>query len=825
MGTNEAERICDVVSTFRALPPWVPPASLLVSVPVFFYGLASFSIHLGDGVNSVPLYWPANALVFTALVRRPTREWPALLLLAAAADFLVYLPLFGVAMAAWVSAADATEILVVACVAGFFPASLRKLSTSQLFLVFGGTALGCAVGATIGVGSLYVEADRPIPQLWLVWTASSLLGYLTLAPALLLFTDRDFRPERNQRYWKEAAFWAALLAVVSYLVFRTELPAAFLVFPIMLSMTFRLRLRGAAASTLIVALISSWLTMEGSGPIATGNLAANAQIHVLQAFLFVCFLTTFPIGIVMERDKLLAAAIAEARAQAEDAGQARGDFLAVVSHEIRTPLNGILGFANLLLDDLRLNKSQRHQVGIIQTSGMALLTLVNDILDFSKIDARALTLEHKPFKLEAFVANSVAIVRGEAEEKGLTMQVSFDDDLARWYSGDEHRLRQILLNLLNNAVKFTDSGSVRLKVCREDSVFPGRDAMRFEVSDTGPGLDTEQQKRLFKPFSQLDSSIRRKYGGSGLGLSISKRLVELMGGEIGVKGELGQGSTFWFSVTLSRAQAPGSPVGTEPSAIARPAKILVAEDLPVNQELICAMLHGAGHSVDVANDGEEAVAAVQNKQYDLVLMDIQMPRLDGLSAARAIRKLPPPANSVPIVAMTAHALSSQIAETQEAGMKGHITKPIFAEELNRAIAAVLGTSGQDVTAATPSEKEEAQGESFFDENIYQGVRASLPPERLKTYLQSLDQQLARALGDSSSDEGLESAAHNIVSQAGMLGFMKMSVAAGKVEEAVRDGKSAGQFLRQARAEATKARRRLRSLIDALDDAKPRHPCD
>ncbi|HWH18122.1 MAG TPA: ATP-binding protein, partial [Allosphingosinicella sp.] len=770
--------------------------------------------------GNVTVFWPANALVFTALVRRPPREWPLLLLVAAGVDFLAYSTAVPSGSAAGLAAADALEILIAAALASRFSAPLRKLSTRELVMVGAVLILACAVAAVIGTPALYQVTGGQLGELWLLWVISDLLGYLTLAPLLLAVTDPELREDWSRGTWVEFALLSVFTAAAAYLTFSIEQPFLFILFPVLLLITYRLRLIGAAAGTFIIAAFASWFTLHGSGPIVAVGINMEASIPVLQAFLFVCFLTTFPAAIVIERDKLLNKALAEAREEAEEAGRAKSDFLATMSHEIRTPLNGIIGFADLLLNDSTLDPARRRQVELIHNSGTALLTVVNDILDFSKIEARMITLEDEPFAIEALVDNSVSILRGAAEEKGLAVNVSFDEDIGDYYRGDELRLRQILLNLLNNAVKFTEAGSVTLRVCKGSTPFPGRDRIRFEVTDTGPGITPEQQDRLFQHFSQADASITRKYGGSGLGLSISKRLVELMGGEIGLTSEVGRGSTFWFEVALPRAGRPKETDRSETQVPERSARILLVEDLPMNQELACAVLSRSGHFVDVANNGEEAIAAVREKEYDLVLMDIQMPRMDGITATREIRRLPPPTGTVPIIAMTANVLPQQVAETKAAGMNGHIAKPIKPAELARAIANIMAErepslGGEGGPMVETKETERLVEAPLFEAGVYEGVRAMLPPERLKPHLQSLDEQLAHAFAEPPSD-GLQAAAHKIVSQAGMLGFAKMSATAREVEEAARAGAVSEPLMRLAAATASRTRERLKTLIEELN---------
>lgn len=417
------------------------------------------------------------------------------------------------------------------------------------------------------------------------------------------------------------------------------------------------------------------------------------------------------------RMRELADRYAEEKERAEDASRAKSEFLAMMSHEIRTPMNGVLGTIGLL-QNTELSKHQYKLVTTARESAEHLLTLINDILDFSKLEAGRIDLEKIDFDLAHLVESAISMMNPRAVMKGLRMSSQMSDATPRFLKGDPGRLRQILFNLAGNAIKFTTKGEVKIIVDSQPQE-DGRHRISIKVRDTGIGIAPDKIKHLFGRFSQADSSIARRFGGTGLGLAISKQLVELMGGRIGVDSAEGEGSTFWFELPLAEGQPveTEAPVQADGPATLRSLRILVAEDNQVNQMVIGMMLRQLGHQVDVVINGIEACEQVQKGPYDLVLMDMQMPEMDGMTATRTIRKLPHASATIPIIALTANAMEGDRERYIAAGMDDYVAKPISLPQLITAMNRVLGRNDQ----AGPDSDTPPPGPAPLDEKAKAGL--------------------------------------------------------------------------------------------------------
>jgi len=491
---------------------------------------------------------------------------------------------------------------------------------------------------------------------------------------------------------------------------------------------------------------------------------------------------------------------------AEHASRSKSRFVAGMSHELRTPLNGLLGYARLLRLDGPLNSVQEKRVDAMLAAGAHLLDMVNRVLDLSEIESDRVELKPVRVEMLATAQACLDIVRPAAVIKGLALSLVVQPDTPSHVTTDATRLRQVLLNLLGNAVKFTQAGSVEIRLA------PGRFAtagVRVEVADTGPGIADRERVHLFQEFERLEAAVMGPVEGAGLGLALSLRLTQLLGGQIGHEHHFGGGSIFWLELPSLETAANVAEDAADEGAAApmrRALRVLVVDDIAMNREIAGAFLETAGHTVVCAEGGAEAVAAVAASLYDVVVMDIRMPEMDGLEATRLIRALPLPKGAVPIVAMTAHAFADQVVECRQAGMNGHVTKPFTPDALTEAVAKAAaarpGACGSFDGAALPdgavdgtqvAERPSVAMLPAFDPVVFARTANLLAPEVLVTSLKTIVARAdiflkqARRGGNGAGDgdaSTLAEMAHTLGGSAGMFGFGQLAFVSKRFEYAV-----------------------------------------
>jgi signal transduction histidine kinase/ActR/RegA family two-component response regulator len=672
---------------------------LTAGVAVSAWGCIISSRQMG-GVASI---WTTNAFLIAGFVTLPKAWRPVFA--AVCAILMICANLYGNADSLGVASLFtlinlAESVGVTLLFSRLCQSRLNTPARLLRFLVLCLAPVALAAGALAGLVVMYL-LQGSFELVTRQWFAASFLGSAVLVPMLLILTRGGLK---GLRISPPAALETALGLVIMFSLFLSpsvveQSAGVILSFPALTLFAFR---RGPkAASVAAFTLGAVFLPLVISRPPSEMLMRVTTfdeRIVLVQLFVAAVFFTALATALAVEEHRRLRRLVERrtvsarrASAVAQAASRAKTEFLATMSHEIRTPMNSIIGFTEVILRRKDLAEETRHQLTMVERSGEALLTVVNDILDFSKVEAGQVLLNPRPSRIDAIARDAVAIVAESAGRKGLALNLELKTPSDVFYLADDHRLRQILLNLLNNAIKFTEAGSIRLEVTAKPAA--GASLIRFSVTDTGIGIPAEAVHRLFQRFSQADNSITRTHGGTGLGLAISKGLVELMGGQAGVDSVLGQGSTFWFEVPLSVAELSAETAETADGR-ALTAHVLLVDDHPMNRELGVTVLTLLGCTADVACDGMEAISKVMAHRYDAILMDVHMPVMDGLAATRAIRLIQGPAALTPIIAMSADVMPEQVNRMREAGMVESVGKPISIEALNDALIRWVGRDSE-----------------------------------------------------------------------------------------------------------------------------------
>jgi signal transduction histidine kinase len=662
--------------TIEGLNDWAKPIALICA----YAAAMAYSLFLARFMHNMPTLWTANAVAIAALMVLPRRQAIGFLIATAIVHIGLELAL-GIPwrFVAIVSVLDTPQTIIIALMMRAMGVPSKVRDARGLLLVITTASILSAIGATLVNGLLMMTRARPFFHNWSEWTVSNVLGGAIALPVVLILMDRRHREGFKIRPLEGVATQFLVVATAA-VIFAINVDYRVMLFAPVLLAAFRggpravaIAVTGSMAVAMPAVLYRTGLDIKA----ALGPLRHALVFHIV--LYAVGLVSALALGRQARLQALLVrrnavARAAQARAQA--ANRAKSDFVATISHEIRTPLNSILGFASLVADDPALSPENRRRLDLVSRAGRSLAEIVGDLLDFAKVEAGRLDLTLTPASPSALLRDAVAIIAPEAAAKGLYLRTVFEGEVDAPLALDETRLRQVLLNLLANAVKFTAEGGVVARL----TAGPAPGALRFEVADTGIGIAPEVQDRLFQRFSQGDSSISRSYGGTGLGLAISKALVELMGGRIGVDSAIGHGSVFWLEVSAPQVEAydAGAP---RPAADPGAARILLVDDHPMNREIGAALLTLVGCQVQTADNGQQAVAMAARGGFDIILMDIHMPEMDGLAATRAIRALPGEVGQIPIIAMSADALPQQVERCYAAGMVDHVAKPVQREVL------------------------------------------------------------------------------------------------------------------------------------------------
>lgn len=672
-------------------PPLLPVAFVLAYVVS-----TALAYALTTDAGGLAVLWINNGVLAAALLLLPRSTGVLVALIAMITDFTAAAMAGSPpGQAALIAMADLTESIIAAILlrrvggAALDPTVLRRFGLMVLYAILPATLLIGTIGATVST----LAFGNAFQSVWLAWVIGDFLGMLIGTPGVLLLARYCRHNVNSAAGPVERVGLVVLLGLTAvFIFFVATFPSLYIIYPIGLLAVIRLGAPSTMLGILAIAFTAAAATVTGHGPIAAASDQMGQRILVLQFYLATLQASALVLtSVLTQRARAQAGlrrALALARAarrDAEAAAGAKGRFLAVMSHEMRTPLNGIAGHAQILDSRDDLPAQARESVATVRASSEVLLSLINDVLDYSRTEGHQLQLSTAPVSLANAIDGVVEIIRPMISARPIDLVVERDALEGLVHIADERRVSQILLNLLGNAAKFTETGEIALTVTAE----PGADGdlVTFSVRDTGIGIAEDSQALLFQPFSQVDASATRSFHGAGLGLAITRSLAELMGGDITVSSRLDEGSEFRVRIPFTRTSA--TPVTAAPCPEISPGtdgeddiiRVLVVDDHPVNRQVACLMLEAAGFAVATAENGLQAVDVLRGQAFHLVLMDLHMPVMDGLTACRQIRALDGPASRTPVVAMTAAAMPDDIEQCRAAGMEAHIAKPIRQEEL------------------------------------------------------------------------------------------------------------------------------------------------
>ncbi|MBT5017438.1 MAG: response regulator [Planctomicrobium sp.] len=645
-------------------------------------------------------FWPAAGLYFCVLAKSPFKSWPILIASAVAANLVsdVLIHQLSIAVSIGFCLANTCTAILGALISRFLNSrfglsyGVRKFFRIVLISLIAPTS-GALIGTTIVQSTFGVNSFLHTAIAW--WIADT-TGMLIVSPVVC-----GFKESFSGKSFREASLSVVELILILSGIFITAsisasqpdiltMTAVLGVFPLLVWAGSRLGLPGSSFSLLTFFSLMAYFTSQDCGPFSIGEYSDVTRMIVLQIFTSIVGISFLTVAGISEDWTTLVKLTTDAKNEADQASKIKGQFLANMSHEIITPASGILGFTDLVLET-DLNSQQRKNLEQVQSSANHLLEIINDILDLSKSESRQLSVEKSQFDIEVILNEIVVSNQIAAEKKSTRIEINIQDNLPRQIISDQKRLRQILSNIIDNAVKFTDHGSIQ--VALERIIVDGQHHLQFCVTDSGIGIPIEFQEEIFQPFEQAITSNTRDYDGVGLGLAVSKEIVELLGGTIWFESQPSWGSRFFFTVPLNlpeglKIERHGSPpsdkLDFEDSGVVHsaPFQVLVVEDNIVNQKLISEVL--AKHNIEVylASNGEIGIELWESSDFDCILMDVQMPIMDGISSTQEIRRREKMRRSkTPIIALTVNATPEVRKRCIDAGMDGFLSKPFKVEDL------------------------------------------------------------------------------------------------------------------------------------------------